>query len=435
MDKHSFAAADQGEVSVRHYLPLMTKERVESALFGTLISTREAPLGLTELKDRIADFSLEPPITFPSHFFEYENKDACLEILQASSTPFFVQVSPGAELKDYASEILSIGANKKNSFGIELVMNRSPHEQDWKALEEIEKTGINIKYIFCPVLGVDSVAAISSLPPKILSELFFYFPTKKNKRDIFLNQDAILVLISNLESALPKFKCRPIKYVSKAEQRTAGESETQKSAGLVRSAMIRMARNALTAPLLLFPYIIMWLIHNPLSALGVLWIKISHILTKTYWIFLRGGNALLLFFIKASYKCGHVAFLIKQFVKYKIIFRSINICKMALSFIYYRIVYGVYYKIICGIYYGAASTIRAIRYQILYPAYFKVLLKLYYLFYHLIHLTLAILRNPVFATKEHFPFVYFIFLFPFLKTYWFIKFQVNKRILGLLENK
>ncbi len=346
--------------------PLLSKGRVENVLYRASEALRSNELSLELLRHNFARLDPNIDIIFPSHFFEFEHMEELLTLL--SNRNFCVQISPGAELSDYINQIQKLSA-LPNFSGIELVMDRAPHEQDWLILKNI----LVARYVYCPIIEINPITEMEKIPANILQELLFFYPEKKKSKDSFLSPDAVFVLREKLMAR--GIRCETISYdtslgepIEKSEKIKSFLENPNSEFFLsqfpelgkntkIRAVALRLAKNTLTAPLLWLPFGLIWLLNSPLAALMTLYWKIHDFFDSLY----------------------------------------LRLCQL-LALLRHAIIMSTVY-----------SQIAAIRF--------------FYFFYSLSFL----FAHPIWTLKQYAPWIYVALIHPFFKFYWFTSFQFQKR--------
>ena len=374
-------------------LPLLPKGRVDNVLYRAQIALRAAAISKEELRNCLEALeSKKREIVFPSHFFEFEYKELCLSWLEELSIPFSVQISPGAELFDYQDKILQIKQKHHLLFrGIELVMDRAPHEGDWQILQNLEKNAVEKRFVFCPVIEISAIDAVSNLPANIHTDLYLYFPKKQTQKDSFYSSDEIYIFLAKIKERLPVYTAQVLEHLSFAETITElEESDLQKKfrndlnsdvyidnfpilgkSRLFRATIIRLAKNFITAPILILPYLVIWLFHDPRTLL---------LMPKKFLVY----PAL------AYKKFTHIGWHLFFAIDYFLIF-----CR--------------YYLI---------SLLLKLR-------------RILEISWMVLRMAANALIHPATFSKHHCPPLYWLLFFPVLKIYWFLTFQFKKRVLKI----
>jgi len=208
------------------FLPLLPRGRVDNVLFRAQVGLREEALPLPELlrqMDRAA--SLGEALVFPSHFFAYPQKEACLARLAEIRLPFFVQLSPGAELAEYGQQVADWLRMEGLKPGIELVMDRAPHHLDWERMERWPD--LPTRFVFCPVHEFPPMKVLGALPERVLDRLYFFFPAK-SAAGSFLTADEIFLLLQKVEKEMPELKVRLVEHLP-LDERDSAESEFRRN--------------------------------------------------------------------------------------------------------------------------------------------------------------------------------------------------------------
>lgn len=398
----------------RILVPLLPKGRVDNVLYRAQMGLREhtlSPLGLRDLLDSLTSEAQE--IVFPSHFFEYEHREAALQLLTERGIPFYLQLSPGAELLDYApslEQIVKQGILPK----IELVMDRAPHSGDWEVLKSLQSIGCSVRYVFCPVREWDAWKAWQGFPREILPELYFYFPAKLNRRDSFLCADEIYLLLVKIREQLPAFPIRVLEHFVKSEPTPKHESlaktkfrhepaaelfaKTYSQLGQnrgLRAVLLMVARNVFLKPLVGLLYRVIWLLDDPAAALSN---TVEHVILRS----LHTVRMTLHFIGHCGRRIAHYG---RRCVHYGR--RCVHYGRRALHYMRMAIHY---------IHMGLIFLRHCFRMARLYTwlFFFKAFL---------------FLRSPA-ALREAAPWFYWPVVHPFAKAYWFVEFQFKKRFLG-----
>lgn len=369
--------AHNPEFAPNHFIPLLPKGRLDNILYRAQIGLREAPMPLQELEAILENEAKQNgTIVFPSHFLEYLQREDCLKLLCNLALPFYVQISPGAELRDYLLTIKLIMKDRGFLFRLELVMDRAPYERDWEIIKDLQGAGMAIRYVYCPVREFNTLAVLRKLPGAVLENLYFYFPMKLSPMDSFFSEDEIFLFLQKVREELPSFPVRIMKYRDSAEMETPAKENCLKKAfresptneafaasfpklgrgPLLRKPIAKLLNQKITEPLVAAPHFLIWLFDDPLAAI---------------WNFIKN--------------------------RYYFCRRVLDFCHRAAIVSYY-------------------STQAALSF-------------LFYWIYHWAFVLYYFLRAPASTLKERAPILYWCFFFPWLKLFWFSSFQFKKRIL------
>lgn len=429
------------------FLPLLPKGRIDNVLYRAQIALRADTISEEELHKNLASLSgKNQAIVFPSHFFEFGSYNICLNWLKELSVPFWIQISPGAELRDYLSHIENIKQNLNSCFrGIEVVMDRAPHATDWHTFSHLKNLNIQQRFVFCPVVELNALNAISMMPKEIYEDLFLYFPQKKSNKDSFYSADEIFIFLEKIKERIPNYKAQVLTHLSLAETLNAiKESEWEKNfrsdlnsqayldnfplsgkGKVFRSILIRLVKNIITAPIVLGPYLIIWLFHDPRTLL---------LTPKKYLVYpalaIKRINVLIDLAIKRLTVI--IEIITKRFTVFlDSIYKRFQSLQESFKFTFKRL---------CTIGWHIIFSFRHIGYifWMIFCYARTFVMKFYYGFMHLLNYLVLILRilfsailHPAIYSKHYFPPLYWIIFFPVLKIYWIAEYQFKKRILKI----
>lgn len=383
-------------------IPLLPKGRLDNVLYRSHAALRACAVTRAELPQIIPR---QGAVVFPSHFFGYEESETCLSLLRERNLPFRVQVSPGAELLDYAEDILALHTRLPDLFlGVEIIFDRAPHRNDWRTLSSLERAGVSALFIFCPVVEINAVEAFFALPPPVRENLLFYFPKKKSRQDSFYSSDQIFLLFEKIRAQMPGFRGEIARHLQPAPKKanaaedafrasptSAFFTEHHSSLGKdhwARARIFRLAENRFTASLLYLPYVLIWLVNDPLTAIRAPFRHFASLRVACFWVW----DSFVALFFHTAKTLRYSLFLLRNLAQW-----TAQRLWLSLSFLIFHLGLPAYYS--------GRHLLLTLAGRI------RLLLSL----------------DPVWLVREHLPVAYWVCIYPPFKIYWFLKFQLEKR--------
>lgn len=320
---------------------------------------------------------------FPSHFFEVNEFQNLLTILEKASISFRVQISLGKELIDYFSALLELQKRFGEKFsGLEIVIDRKLNPFHLQQLDSLQKGNIPFRFLAIPFSDRDPFALFASFPSQWKDQLFVFFPEKQIRSDSHLTNDEKALLEKKIEIQVPGLILRPHSSIQffLEERRLASflqtknaeasflEQDSKKKRLFLAFLKIRFLR-----PVIVIPYALLWICHDPKTALSMplRYLRAPTILAYKFFDL----------FVWLGYRAVEVLYLIRHIA----VFGYVYVYRF-LSFLH-RSSVALFYLV--------------------YPA----------------------LRNPLWFLECQFPTFYKFTFFPFCKIYWFLDYQIRKRLL------
>lgn len=425
-------------MSGTHLLPILPYARVDHALFRANFGVHSTTRELGEISELLLHAAHEPgpvEIIFPSHLLEHSDAEQIVELACSLKLQGFVQISPGAELAQFATFLQRWCAK---GFGVEVVFDRPPSEWDIEYLRQLKSCSPEMRFIFCPTREMDAIQTLQSLPPDWLCDLKIFFAPKWRANDCYLTGPESAILMSRLAEA--NFSLQTIAYDKENESQPEHLKATRDRAFIPPDWGHRH-----WFVLMLFPlYMLLWLTREPRSLLQFIRGQAVRYSVATYW-------AVRNFPVRHYWRLhGHCN--PGELKKHMVLFywRIYQFCNPGRIKKQAVILYWNFYRIYRLLNPGRLKKWAIIAYwkmyrltnvrQLLTALYWRTFglykIRIFWFFkgrvipFFAIRVYWAIYPwrcNPLWALREKF-FPAYVLIYPFLKIYWFTAFQLRKRV-------
>lgn len=433
--------------------PLLPGLRVDNVLYRFGVGASRTKKSIDAVRAAIQGaVAAGKPLVFPSHFFEYPERAELQALVVSLGAEVFVQVSPGAELSQFFQYIKE---ELPRNFGVEWILDRAPNEYDRQRIREISYSNRLHRFIFVPTHHVDLVAEMRGLPAEIWPNLYFYFPPKKKPSDANLTPDEIRLFIRATLALEPGIEMRPAHYFRDFEPTAEGaeHSESEPQRDFRFNCDLEFYGGNLSQ-LGIYPRMRRWIERAPSAVGGVAFLRAILFLLmllrdpgdlcrsglrRGYWkafhLFceLRGKftRPIYVTYWKAFYLFCEIR---DRFV-YAMYWKAFHLfCEVRGRFkcfvqvMFWKTLYLMYWKTLHLMYWKAFYLFCVIRDGFIYVMYWKA----FHLFCELRGRTTRFaykFHSPIWTIRTRLPLVYWVFILPFQKAYWFSIFQIRKRIL------
>jgi hypothetical protein len=402
-------------------------------------------------------------VVFPENIFNCPHRHELINQVQLSRGRCWMQVSAGLELSLHQKEMEAIAAQFPD-WGFEVLFDRAPHSRDLSIMETIGFSRFRFTYVPCS--NFEPLAELKKMRGLIFSNLSFYFREKKELSDTALSPSQIYVLLAKMRLELPQLLAQPAAHLyeieSSPDQATKRirrslrpedyENESPRSYGRATTTFRWLSVGRFTRPVVWVLFGFFWLFKDPAEAIcaGV---------RRIYWV-LNGGISLAARELRKA----------RTLLYWQVFFRSL--CSFQLSAgTVMKFVGAAYGRLIDIFYFGYDRSLRLfyflghvfrnwilgkparmrlywaiIRFYwaFLYPMkhslryrawgiYYSLGYRLYFTLYSWFCFCAAFLRSPIWSSKEYVPWLYWPLVFPFVKSFWFLRFQWRKRLWGVHE--